>query len=199
MDLGCETVHANCSSYLPSFRSPLPSPAPNLPPLAPPALPPQHGWQFGGGGAPQEIPQSDPGRPKQTTCASGRACAQVRRVEAAAAVDGCGPAACQEPCLLPGGPRRSLGPPHNTSAPMLPCSRAAPPLPAVLVVALCIPSTSFTLAACTQAFPTAEAHGLVWAWLEPGPAGEAAAAKAPLPTLPAADHRGVEWFHVSTW
>lgn len=38
-----------------------------------PAL--QHGWQFGGSGAAREIPQSEPGAPKATACASKRSCA----------------------------------------------------------------------------------------------------------------------------
>ncbi|EFN54729.1 hypothetical protein CHLNCDRAFT_13204, partial [Chlorella variabilis] len=34
-----------------------------------------HGWQFGGSGAAREIPQSEPGAPKATACASKRSCA----------------------------------------------------------------------------------------------------------------------------
>jgi phenylpropionate dioxygenase-like ring-hydroxylating dioxygenase large terminal subunit len=53
--------------------------------------------------------------------------------------------------------------------------------------------------ACAVAFPTAEAHGLLWVWLEAGPDAERRAAATPLPVLPAADQRGREWFAVSPW
>jgi hypothetical protein len=52
---------------------------------------------------------------------------------------------------------------------------------------------------CATSFPTAEAHGLLFVWLEGGAEGQAQAAAAPLPSLPAADHTGKEWFPVSTW
>jgi pheophorbide a oxygenase len=86
---------------------------------------PQHGWQFAGSGAAQEIPQSEPGTPMATACASKRSCA--------------------------------------------------------------------------QSFPTAQAHGLLWVWLEGGSEAAAQAAAVPLPTLPPTDEQGREWFQVSTW
>lgn len=52
---------------------------------------------------------------------------------------------------------------------------------------------------CAVAYPTAQRHGLLWVWLEPGAAGRAASAAAPLPELPAADQEGREWFEVSPW
>ena len=52
---------------------------------------------------------------------------------------------------------------------------------------------------CASAFPTAEAHGLLWVWLEAGPGGEARAAATPLPRVPEVDPSGAAWFRVSPW
>ena len=43
--------------------------------LSPPLPLLQHGWQFGGSGAAQDIPQSEPGAAKATACSSPRSCA----------------------------------------------------------------------------------------------------------------------------
>ena len=52
---------------------------------------------------------------------------------------------------------------------------------------------------CAVTYPTSTAHGILWAWLEPGDAGSAAAAASPLPSVPSLDAHGAPWGPVATW
>jgi hypothetical protein len=75
-------------------------------------------------------------------------------------------------------------------APSAPQQRPPPPAqigdPKAAASALASPR------ACARAFPTAEVGGLLFAWLESGPAAEAEAAAAPPPAV-AGGNEGAEW------